>query len=273
MNTKNQRRQIFGEEIKRKVLTNFALVECLYPARATMVRHTHEIAHLSLVLQGSFTEICGRKARSSSPSTLIIHPPDEDHTVTFHDAGARVFSFHISNRMLDRIRDVTNILESPATFSDGQSLWLTARLYRELQTTDSIAQLMIEGLSFEIIAAVSRRAESLRERHISKRVKQAQEYLHAHYTENISFTSLAETVGTHPVRLAREFRCAFGTSMGEYTRRLRIEKACQKISRSYLPLSQIACSVGFYDQSHFTNIFKRITGMTPAQYRAIFRYR
>lgn len=264
-------RRIFGNEIKRKILPNFILVECLYPSKATMLPHTHEIAHVSLVLQGSFTEICGRKERSSDSSTLVIHPPGEDHAVTFHNAGARVFSFHIKNHLLESVRDFTGVLDAPAAFGGGQSLWLAARLYRESNATDTLASLMIEGLSFEIIAAISRRAENLRERHIPKWLKQAQDYLHAHYAENISFANLAEAVGTHPVYLAREFRRHFGSAMGEYVHRLRIEIACRKISKSKLPLSEIALSVGFYDQSHFTNIFKRTTGMTPTQYLAVFR--
>lgn len=271
MELKKRQRKIFGREVKNQEFGNFALVESVYPARAAMPRHTHEIAHVSFVLQGNFTESSGRKKRLSESSTLIIHPPDEDHAVTFHDAGARVFSFHIKDNILERVRDFTDVLDIPAAFCGGQTAWLAAQLYRESLATDAVAPLMIEALSFEIIAVASRRVESLHERQIPKWLKQAQEYLHSHFAENISFTILAETVGAHPVYLAREFRRVFHCTMGEYVHRLRIEKACRKISGSDLPLGEIALSVGFYDQSHFTNIFKRITGMTPARYRAVFR--
>jgi AraC family transcriptional regulator len=273
MERKSSSRQIFGEEVRGLALQNLSLVKCIYPAKATMPRHTHEIAHVSFVLQGSFTEICGRKERSSNSSTLIIHPPDEDHAVAFHDAGARVFSFHVKNRMLRKIRDFTDVLDAPAVFGSAELSWLTARLYRESQATDAVAPLMLEALAFEIIAATSRRAESLRERNVPCWLKQAQEYLHAHFAENISFSALAETVGAHPVYLAREFRRRYGCTMGDYVRRIRIETACRKIAESDLPLDEIALMTGFYDQSHFTNVFKRFTGMTPAQYRAIFRQR
>lgn len=238
-----------------------------------MPRHTHDIAHVSFVLQGSFTEICGRKERSSDYSTLIIHPPNEDHAVAFHDAGARVFSFHVKNRMLQKIRDFTNVLDAPAVFGSRELEWLTARLYRESRMNDRVSPLMLEALAFEIIAASSRRAESLRERNIPPWLKQAQEYLHAHFAENISFSALAETVSAHPVYLAREFRRRFGCTMGDYVRRIRVETACRKIADSNLPLDEIALMTGFYDQSHFTNVFKRFTGTTPAEYRAFFRPR
>lgn len=238
-----------------------------------MSRHTHEIAHVSFILQGSFTEASGRKKRASDFSTLIVHPPDEDHAVAFHDAGARVFSFHVKNRTLELIRDFTKILDEPAAVGGGQPLWLAARLYRESREPDTVAPLVIEELAFEILAAISRRADRLRERQTSPRLRQAQEFLRAHFTENISFAALAETLGAHPVYLAREFRRAFGEAMGEYVRRLRVEAACREIAASDATFSEIALASGFYDQSHFANIFRKTTGMTPAQYRAVFRPR
>jgi AraC family transcriptional regulator len=271
MQIKKRERQRFGKALKSRDFGNFSLLESLYPSKATMPRHTHKIAHVSFVLQGSFTETCGRAERFSKPSTLIIHPPGEEHAVTFHDAGARIFSFHINPQLLERIRDFTKIIDNPAAFCGGQPAWLAAQLYRESRETDAVAPLMLEALAFEIIAATSRRADSLRERQIPKWLKQAQEYLHARYAENISFSALAEAVGAHPVYLAREFRREFRCTMGEYLRRLRIEKSCREISGSNAPLNEIALKFGFYDQSHFTNIFKRLTGTTPAQYRAIFR--
>ena len=266
-----RRRQIFGKEVKNQDLGNFVLVESLYPPAATMPRHTHEAAHVSVVLQGNFTEISGRRERFSEASTLIIHPPDEDHSVTFHGTGARVFSFHVKPQLHERIRDFTKILDAPATFRGGHPTWLAVELYRESKTPDEVAPLMLEALVLEIVAAASRRAESLREQSIPHWLGQAREYLHAHFAENISFAMLAETVGVHPVYLAREFRRTFGRTMGEYVRKLRIETACRKISESDSPFDEIALAVGFYDQSHFSNVFKRLTGTTPAQYRATFR--
>jgi AraC family transcriptional regulator len=79
---------------------------------------------------------------------------------------------------------------------------------------------------------------------------------------------LASAVGVHPVHLARSFREAHGASVGEYLRRLRVEFAQREVLRTDAPLSEIALSAGFCDQSHFGRTFKRHTGVTPAQARA-----
>ncbi len=87
----------------------------------------------------------------------------------------------------------------------------------------------------------------------------------------LTLAAIASVVGMHPVYLAREFRKHFRCTVGQYQRRLRIESACLEISRSDTPLAEVAAAVGFYDQSHFSRTFKRITGLTPAEYRAVFR--
>ena len=83
-----------------------------------------------------------------------------------------------------------------------------------------------------------------------------------------ALVELALDIGVHPVHLARVFRKNFDCTVGEFVRRLRIERACKEIAESSAPISEIALALGFYDQSHFSNTFKRFTGMTPAAYRA-----
>jgi AraC family transcriptional regulator len=235
-----------------------------------MPRHTHDLAHVSIVLQGAYAERYGLKTRSCEPSTLILHPPGEDHSVTFYKAGARVFSIHLSHQWLERVRDYTMVLDGPADFRGGLPSYLAVRLYREFQDADRVSPLMVEGLALEIIAAVSRNA-SLMERKVPHWLEQAREMLRASLSGEVTLVSVAETVGVHPVYVARQFRKHYRCTVGEYVRRLRVEAACREISGSDAPFSEIAVKVGFYDQSHLTNTFKRLTGMTPAQYRRSFR--
>jgi transcriptional regulator GlxA family with amidase domain len=54
-------------------------------------------------------------------------------------------------------------------------------------------------------------------------------------------------------------------------RRLRIERATHDLVTSNAPLSEIGVRAGFFDQSHFSKVFQRHTGLTPAAYRARVR--
>lgn len=268
-NSRGQR-PILGK-VTRRELADFSLVESVYPASSVMARHTHELAHISIVLSGAYAERYGRRERLAEPAILVVHPPDEDHSVVFKSAGARVFSIHIKPLWLERVRDYSRVLESPADFSGGYLASLALRLYREFREMDEVAPLMIESLALEIIAAAARQRTSPAEHKPPRWLEQARELVHATFTGQITLAVVAAAVGVHPVYLASQFRKHYRCTVGEYVRRLRIETACRELSKSDAPLSDIAALVGFYDQSHFTNAFKRHTGMTPAQYRAAFR--
>lgn len=270
MESTDRGRSVFGKETKKLELADFTLVESLYPPSSRMPRHSHDLAHISVVLQGAYTEHYGQKNRLGEPSVLVLHPPDEDHYVTFHNAGARIFSVHIKSQWLEHIRDYSKVLESPADFRGGCPTWLAIRIYREFQEMDQVSPLMIESLALEIIATISRRA-ILPEQKAPHWLAEVREMLHAWLSEDVALRSIAERVGVHPVYIARQFRKHYRCTMGEYVRRLRVEVACREISESNTPLSEIASLAGFYDQSHLTNTFKRLTGMTPAEYRRAFR--
>jgi AraC family transcriptional regulator len=59
--------------------------------------------------------------------------------------------------------------------------------------------------------------------------------------------------------------------MGEYLRRLRIGRAARQLAESETPLAEIALAAGFADQSHFSNVFRRQTGMSPSSFRRSVR--
>jgi AraC family transcriptional regulator len=140
---------------------------------------------------------------------------------------------------------------------------------------DEFAPLAIQSLALELLTEASRRRArpSIKSRRAPRWLEQARELLHERFAETPSLAAVAATVAVHPVHLAREFRRWYGSTPGDYVRRLRIESACREIPRSDASLGEIAVAAGFYDQSHFCKTFKRFTGLTPAQFRAGFRRR
>ena len=88
------------------------------------------------------------------------------------------------------------------------------------------------------------------------------------FAEPFKVSEIAAEVGVHPVHLAREFRKHYGSSVGEYLRKVRIEYACRELMGSNAAVTNIAFAAGFADQSHFSRTFKRLCGTTPGRYRA-----
>jgi len=242
--------------------------ETLYLAGLKMPAHQHGPAAFSFVLEGGYTETLGARERECKPLTSIFHPQCESHSVVFHQSDVRIFRVEFGDEWRGRMRDYLPAFDEPAESSGGLLAFLAMRLYGEIRRLDQWSALAIDGLTLEIIAELGRLADRLKQASKPHWVKEVREILSSRFTETLSLAELAESVGVHPVHLAREFRKRFGCSTGDYARRLRIEQACAALTTSDAPITEIALSAGFYDQSHFSNTFKKITGMTPVAWRA-----
>ena len=84
-----------------------------------------------------------------------------------------------------------------------------------------------------------------------------------------SVVPMARRAGVHPAHLAATFRRFYHTTVGEFIQQLRVEAACDRMRQLETPLSEIALELGFADQSHFSRIFRRSTGLTPKAWRSL----
>lgn len=99
------------------------------------------------------------------------------------------------------------------------------------------------------------------------RLRRTIEYIDAHLAEPVSLAELASEVGLTRMHFAAQFRAATGLRPHEYLLRRRIERAQVMIAGDESPLVDVALSVGFQTQSHFTNVFKKFVGKPPHAWR------
>ena len=111
---------------------------------------------------------------------------------------------------------------------------------------------------------------SRQERTFSKPVMTCLDYIDVHFTSRITLSDLSRETGLHPAYLASLFKTEVGETFGSYLARRRIETAQSLLTRTEYTYSQIAYSLAFCSQSHFTKIFREKTGFTPHQYRMRF---
>lgn len=135
---------------------------------------------------------------------------------------------------------------------------------------DQAAPLAIEGLLLELLAAGARSSSQVSGTQPAW-LGDVIEMLRSHSGSHWTLSQLATAVQVHPVTLARAFRRAHACSVGEYVRRLRLERAAQELGETTRPIAEIAMTAGFADQSHFSNVFRRQTGMSPSAFRRSLR--
>jgi two-component system response regulator YesN len=95
----------------------------------------------------------------------------------------------------------------------------------------------------------------------------AKKYIHEHYHEPISLTQISEWVGVSESYLSKQFVKETGDNFISYLTNLRIRKAIEMMVRGGMKLFEIAERVGYPNPEHFSRNFKKVTGLTPQQYR------
>lgn len=93
------------------------------------------------------------------------------------------------------------------------------------------------------------------------------QYIGTGYAEHLTLESAARALFLSPDYLSRIFSKETGTSFNRYLNNVRITKAKELIRSGNLRLTDISQMVGYDDQSYFTKVFRRITGMSPNEYR------
>lgn len=259
--------QFCGIKLRSDLISEFTLIESMYLPKQKQPKHSHECPTFCLVLEGGFTEAYGRTSLACSPSTLLFYPAGEVHTEFFHAPKTRCFVIEINPLWLERLPRLPVGANQPASFPGGPVSDLALRTYKEFCATDEFSNLCVEGLLLEMMAELSRSSRRFRDNKPIKRIELVRELLHTRFLEPLSLAMLAEQSGLHPVYLAQAFRKTFGTTVGEYVRRLRIEFACRELRDPNNSISEIAEAAGFFDQSHFTRTFKQFMGVTPAEFR------
>jgi transcriptional regulator GlxA family with amidase domain len=99
-------------------------------------------------------------------------------------------------------------------------------------------------------------------------VKKAQQYIEQHFQEKITVDTLADMVAVSRRNFERRFKKATASTVVEYIQRVKIEAAKMSLESSRDNVNEVMFRVGYTDTKAFRNTFKRITGLSPIQYKA-----
>jgi AraC-like DNA-binding protein/ligand-binding sensor protein len=94
-------------------------------------------------------------------------------------------------------------------------------------------------------------------------IHKALQYMRQNYYDKVSLSSVAKVVDLTPSYFSKVFKKEMGCNFNVYMNMIRIEKSITMLKNGNLSLSYIATAVGFEDQSYFTKVFKRVTGVSP----------
>ncbi len=265
------REAIPGEALQRRtadlIRGRTRLVEHCWPENVSTPGEHREAAHICFLAHGALEE----RRRGSTvwrvAPNVRVSPTGDAHACCYGNAGGRCL---VIEPMADLgFDDGLPSPHEPTIVQDERIVALAARVYQEMRadTPQSVSGLVIESIALEVLAQSARWERRRADRRPPRWLGQVQDFLVSDLAVVPDLRTLAVVAGVHRVHVARAFRDHLGCTVGDYVRRLRVRRACELLTATAIPLSDVAMRAGFFDQSHMTRVVKQFLGATPAALR------
>lgn len=223
--------------------------------------HCHENHHITFIVEGGNCEQRRGREFEACPGTLLIYHSGEMHRNINTLHPSRNINLEIEDSFLQRYGlSFTSLCDSPGL------KFAVLKIYRECRTGDACSLPAIEAL---LLHAFGSAGPERNTGGIPLWAHQLRCLLHDCWNETWSLQQLAAQVHVHPVTISKYFPRYFSCTLGEYMRRVKVERALPLIKQAERPLTDIAYQCGFSDQSHFIRTFKTVTGFLPKEYRQL----
>jgi len=213
----------------------------------------------------------------TAPGMIELYARDYEYEGARWDGQAgQCIGVTLSPQVVDRLVPEApdfNLKTAHEVF-DPKVQWLVQELFDEALRGAPAGSLYAEGLSSALIARLTehygaRGATETPSGHLSTGARRRViEYIDAHLGEDLGLADLAQVAGMSTWHFAHCFKASLGMPPHRYVRHCRLEAATRMLASSRLPIAEIALTVGFASQSHFTQAFREHTGMTPGAARS-----
>lgn len=175
----------------------------------------------------------------------------------------------LSRRLMEEI-DPGRSMSLKLLFSDPAILGLAEMIAAECANPQPLHDLYGDGLAVALFVRLLDLGAS-RTRKRSKlaawQLNRSKAYIEENCLRGIRLKELAELTGLSESYFSHAFKASTGLPPHQWQMNARIERAKTLIRRDRAPLNTVAAETGFADQAHFTRVFRKTVGMTPAMWK------
>lgn len=244
---------------------------------ACFPRHTHAEYVISANVSGCEHIWLDGKEFTALGRTVSAYNPNAVQSSSFDQrAGCAEFiSLYIEPNALSDVARENGWLSSATAPELAQGVFncdelyeLILDFYRAIQQTNNVAaDAAFVELSATLLESSGHRIDSPNQSHDTRALSAALEYMRDHLDVPVSLDHLAAINVVSKYQFIRSFKAAVGMPPAAYHMQLRLTEARRRLRIGH-DVQDVAFALGFYDQSHFINAFRKIMGISPLRFAA-----
>jgi AraC-like DNA-binding protein len=251
--------------------------------------HFHSTYEIYYLLSGQRTYFIKDRSYLIAPGDLVfINKYDVHKTSDVGEPGHERIVINFSDKFIDRDHSLyhpslLNVFEQPAHVLSLKlqdqifTQTLMDKLDKELKDKATGFETYIKLLLVELLLFSSRfaeRNETAPFEHASplhRKISEIVQHINKHYDQPMTLSGMSEQFFMSPYYMSRTFKEITGFTFIEYVNMTRIREAQLLLRESVRKIIDIADTVGFENIAHFGRMFKKLTKLTPHEYRKLHR--
>lgn len=252
--------------------------------------HRHDYLEISLVIAGNGSQIINGEHVSMSPGVCTLLLPYQIHELMagsepmvlyncMFDPDFLLFGSHGKSglwNLLFNSEELPAYVRTSGTVRD-QLQQITRTMHEEFMARSQWGRDLIKNKLSEFLIYFDRLR---RQEHVATDLDATPpngschysiwpivHYVHTHYGDMITLSSVSELFGMHPSRLSSEFAKHVGMNFIPFLHEVRIRHACSLLISTNITITDIGIEAGFNSFKSFSRVFKQLKGATPREYR------
>ena len=213
--------------------------------------------------EGKLLERYGRAAEHAAES---LSPEEARAAAELLEAGAASASDARGRALLDLASSAGHLFVLRLGMEDREAV--LREFDRDLGQCSRVPQLFarLRRLQDEQLALALQRRES----EAIRPIRTAKQYIQQHYSQAITLEDVCAATGFSVSYFSAMFKKETGEGFSKYLTRVRIDRAKELLQQTDLSVADVCAQVGYGDLKHFTQTFKKVSGLSPAQYRKLY---
>ncbi len=251
--------------------------------------HCHPECEITLNIKNNGTRIIGNNVELFDEYDLVLIAGNvphcynyyktedrlpENHGITVHFSRTLFGEELLNQHEMTKVRQLLNEASRGVAFSvqDAKEAekYLTAMLQHsgveKIINFLQVINLMCNSQSRRILSTNT--FKSAFDTYTSKRMALVYNYIKDNFNKQISLESISTLVNLKPFSFSKYFKKSTGSGFVEYINQVRTNRACYLLRETYKTISEIARECGFKSVSNFNKQFRKITGISPREYRS-----